>query len=315
MKALRKKVILSAVVLLFALVATIGSTYAWFTVSNTVSASSVSLKVQSTESLLIKVAAANAVATDATSHTSPADYKSYLAEGDITTVYTGISTATLKPVTAIQAGYAAINANTLKPLAGVTSNDKRNLGSALDLDLSDDSTDINTDTGGVVQMKFWVMSQGAAQVDLYLSALSFANTTGTGKADDAMRMSVYVGDYNASNNNYIYATNLDYDFAFTAGLAGYYSGEIYSGTTLLGFNKISDLTKAYSGSGSAAPNFAEMPSHYDLTSSSVITTLAQNTPKLITVTIYLEGWDKDTTNSIMLEQTEISFSFSITPSS
>lgn len=55
MKSLRNKVIMSAIVLAFALVATIGSTYAWFTVSSTVSVSSLTLNVQAGESLLIKV--------------------------------------------------------------------------------------------------------------------------------------------------------------------------------------------------------------------------------------------------------------------
>ncbi|MFA5698090.1 MAG: hypothetical protein WC888_06695, partial [Candidatus Izemoplasmatales bacterium] len=54
MKSLKTKVILSAIVLMFALVATIGSTYAWFTVSNTVSVSSIQMNVGTQEGLLIR---------------------------------------------------------------------------------------------------------------------------------------------------------------------------------------------------------------------------------------------------------------------
>ncbi|MFH0993262.1 MAG: hypothetical protein V1761_02810, partial [bacterium] len=54
MKSLRNKIILSGLVLLFALVATIGSTFAWFTVSNTVTVGAMQLNVQTSESLLIK---------------------------------------------------------------------------------------------------------------------------------------------------------------------------------------------------------------------------------------------------------------------
>ncbi|MDP3130398.1 MAG: hypothetical protein Q8N15_03565, partial [Bacillota bacterium] len=55
MKNLRNKIVLSGLVLLFALVATIGSTFAWFTVSNTVTVASMQMNVKSSESLLIKV--------------------------------------------------------------------------------------------------------------------------------------------------------------------------------------------------------------------------------------------------------------------
>ena len=105
MKSLKSKVILSAIVLVFALVATIGSTYAWFTVSNTVAVEPMQLDVQSSESLLIRVfngeTAANVVATsggllDATS------YKASLSTADIiaATAYAGLADWTMSPVTA-----------------------------------------------------------------------------------------------------------------------------------------------------------------------------------------------------------------------
>ncbi len=55
MKQLKTKVIMSAFVLLFALVATIGSTYAWFTVSNEVAVQSIDLDIITADSLLIQV--------------------------------------------------------------------------------------------------------------------------------------------------------------------------------------------------------------------------------------------------------------------
>ena len=55
MKNLRNKIVLSGLVLLFALVATIGSTFAWFTVSDTVDVQTMNLNVKSSESLLIRV--------------------------------------------------------------------------------------------------------------------------------------------------------------------------------------------------------------------------------------------------------------------
>ncbi len=55
MKSLKTKVIMSAVVLVFALLATIGTTYAWFTVSSTVSLNTINIDVTTEESLLIRV--------------------------------------------------------------------------------------------------------------------------------------------------------------------------------------------------------------------------------------------------------------------
>ena len=54
MKGLRNKVILSGIVLLFAFIATIGSTYAWFTVSTQTTVEGVSLQVTAADNLLIR---------------------------------------------------------------------------------------------------------------------------------------------------------------------------------------------------------------------------------------------------------------------
>jgi len=83
MKALKTKVILSAFVLLFALVATIGSTYAWFTVSNTVSVSAFNLEVQTSPSLLIRLwDEVNGDTADGT--WTATDFKNTIAASDFT---------------------------------------------------------------------------------------------------------------------------------------------------------------------------------------------------------------------------------------
>jgi len=86
MKALKSKVILSAAVLLFALVATIGSTYAWFTVSSTVSVPSLTLTVKSSKSLLIRPYYGET--GDESYLDVPSNYKTSLLLADITTVDT-----------------------------------------------------------------------------------------------------------------------------------------------------------------------------------------------------------------------------------
>ena len=55
MKSLRNKVILSGIVLVFAFIATIGSTYAWFTVSQTVSVDTMNLNVSAADNLAIRI--------------------------------------------------------------------------------------------------------------------------------------------------------------------------------------------------------------------------------------------------------------------
>ncbi|MFA5742212.1 MAG: hypothetical protein WC874_04970, partial [Candidatus Izemoplasmatales bacterium] len=55
MKSLKIKVLLSGLVLMFAIAASFGTTYAWFTISNTVNIDSMTINVQSGESLLIRV--------------------------------------------------------------------------------------------------------------------------------------------------------------------------------------------------------------------------------------------------------------------
>lgn len=55
MNSLRRKVRLSAIVLMLALFTTLGSTFAWFTVSNTVTVGSIDLNVKTSPSLLIRV--------------------------------------------------------------------------------------------------------------------------------------------------------------------------------------------------------------------------------------------------------------------
>jgi hypothetical protein len=323
MKSLKSKVILSALVLIFALVATIGSTFAWFTVSSTVTASSLTLNVISEESLLIKVAAPTATAIQASSHTVASLYKSALTAADITASgmpYEAVATAYLKPVTAVQSDYASINGSILKPLTSILANPTRTLGTALDLDLSNASTDVNVPGGGVVQLRFWVLSQGATQQDLYVSSFSIATSQGAplNTAVNAMRMSVWAGDFATMSpaSPYIYSQGLDYGFEWVSGAAGYFATDIYTGVgptaTLNGFNKISDLIYGYSGTGSSAPAFASMASHKTANNTAdVITTLSQGTPQLVTVTFFIEGWDAQMNNDIMLAQFAVSFGFSI----
>ncbi|MDD4184208.1 MAG: hypothetical protein PHI01_02175, partial [Candidatus Izemoplasmatales bacterium] len=55
MKEIKRKLLLTALVIVFAFVATAGTTYAWFQISPTVEAESLNFNMQSKDSLLLRV--------------------------------------------------------------------------------------------------------------------------------------------------------------------------------------------------------------------------------------------------------------------
>ncbi|PKL00587.1 MAG: hypothetical protein CVV56_05565 [Tenericutes bacterium HGW-Tenericutes-1] len=308
MKSLKSKVILSAVVLIFALVATIGSTFAWFTVSSTVTASSLTLTVQSQDSLLIKIADPDAVASEASANTVASLYRTILDEGDIVGTYP-IVAARLKPVTAINAAYDALDGDVLNVFSSNAYT--RPLTAVADLDLAQEggngySANVNTATGGVIQVRFWIMSQTAGK-NLRLSAFT---TTGTDQAVNAIRMSVWLGDYSGSTSSFIYTPSTgsaDYEFAYLDGQTGYDDSAPY--TLLDGFNQLSDLSASLSDDLVATHSI--IGTSATGTPGTIITALTINSPVLVTCMIYVEGWDAQTTNEIIDDSFDVSFSFTI----
>ncbi len=326
MKSLKSKVILSAVVLIFALVATIGSTFAWFTVSNTVATSNIQLNVISADSLLIKLASATAVDGDAAAaaQTNPANYSQYvnlsdanlLAGGYFTDPDDSITDWRVQLLTAVQPNYATVSANpallnSLNPIAGST-NPTRTL-------VNDPS--FNSSTPGAIQFKFWVMSQSSANKSLRLSTLNLNGNSASTEVNDALHASARVSVYSTlASNGYIYMKNLpatasaasyDYSYIFTnANTSTWWNGDIYTGTTLNGFNEIDDLTLGLNGSSSALTANALAAQGYGTSSSNIIT-LVQNVPQLITLTIWIEGWDAQATNLINTAIFNADFKFSI----
>ena len=310
MKSLKSKVILSAVVLIFALVATIGSTFAWFTVSSTVTASSLTLTVQSQDSLLIKVAAPNATASQASSHTVASLYRTILDEGDIVGTYP-ITAARLKPVTAINAAYTALDGDVLNVFSSNAYT--RPLTPVLELDLAQESGNgysdsVNTATGGVIQVRFWIMTQTAGKT---LRLNSFT-TSGTDQAVNAIRMSLWVGDYSESTTSLIYTPSTgsaDYGFAYLDGQTGFDDTEPYS--LLDGFNQLTDISAGLPASLVGMHSVIGDSTSDPNPQGSDIVALTINTPVLVTCMIYVEGWDAQTTNEIIDDSFDVSFSFTI----
>jgi len=319
MKSLRNKVVLSAIVLAFALIATIGSTYAWFTVSNTVAVSSIQLNVQSSESLLIRVydgetglLADNATEQllDAATYSANLTYANIIATDYYGASGTGdLAASRLTPVTAaVDNTYAALNAKALK---------------LMDVDskvLTTTGVNGNSSTGEYVDVKFWLLSQ-TTTLPVVLDTLSItaSNTLGTQDAIvNAVTVAVWESghstvaagaitgfvDTEATSNSYIFSMNPDYGFAFVSGMRGY-DGDT---TDTLGAQSavLTALHSLYASTAAVAHVSAATVS-----GATSVVTLTAGQPTLVNVRIYVEGWDAQTTNAVLAAIFSVSFKFSL----
>ena len=309
MKSLKTKVILSAVVLIFALVATIGSTFAWFTVSATVSASSITLNVTTQDSLLIKVA--NEAATYATvAGTEELNASNYTTTVDATdfTLALGyeLDSYIVQPATIINSTYDAIVPNAYNSIA--VSNAKRPLSSI--------GSPFNSDTGYAIQLKFWVMTQSETAELRFINPVVSADTgnaTVDAQVASSIRLNVstaadQVGKVYSNGNTNI--TDYGYDFSTTINAATSPANPATPGTDdfddltqLSTYATLTGTMAAYTGSNSVIVD----------TNAVSGTNLIANTPVLVFVTVYMEGWDSDTTNAVIGQQFTISFDFTILP--
>lgn len=326
MKQLKTKVLLSAFVLIFALVATIGSTFAWFTISTSVEIETMELNVSTEDSLLIKVFETGE--TFATPELLDAsNYKTFIPIEDILATYADLDTWRLSPVTVINATYDGIVGDTFNVLTTPNTDFERAL-SAAGAPIANDAE------GYVIELKFWVLSQGAdPDTFLILEDLAVDNTgpaTQDG-VENAVRLSVKANDnVQAAGQAYVFGLDNNYDFAYEVDLPGYFTGaEVYDGSNvLLGFNSLSQLTKGYDGTGTgvnvegllnADVNNGKFLGASAVANASVIAAadatqiyeLSQDTPTLVTVTIFVEGWAAGATNNIIASAFNISWKFSI----
>jgi len=327
MKSLKSKVVLSAIVLVFALVATIGSTYAWFTVSNTVAVEPMQLDVQSSESLLIRVFNGedidDVVATaggllDATS------YKASISTADIllATVanYDELASWTMSPVTATTTFASGVsNGKALLNMAVSNANVAR---------AYTDTATSNAAGANFVELKFWLLSQGTASENIVLEDLLITTVGANSEAQDAVVNAVRIAVWKSLEYvpgapgtledpveaALIYGLDNDYGFAFTTGMTGFdsvtASNNFIENTPTTGDQDLLEVAHAAYRSSTLTPDVANV--HVDtLAEADTITALTSNTPALITVRIYMEGWDAQCTNAILAAAFNISFKFTI----
>lgn len=287
MKALKTKVILSAFVLLFALVATIGSTYAWFTVSNVVTVNQLTLTVESSEALLIRPWVSGQTETEGQAYGSynygagstawTLDDFSSVADVTTSATYTNYALWRMLPVTALagetsgDTTYDSIDMTALRYLTDATAA-TRPLAAAT----------ANSASGHYLEFKFWLLRPAGTNTDVVLSY----TLGGTAAYLEALHIGV-IGDDDLDAAKYsLFGSDLDYAYAWSASDAGYNTDATDSVVNWDGApgGTIDDALTAIKGTQSTTVvNYLE----------------TANVPEIVTVRIWIEGWDSDTTNAVM----------------
>jgi len=317
MKSLKSKVILSAIVLLFALVATIGSTYAWFTVSSTVEVPGITMNVKSSKSLLIRPYYSDSAEVGSGYLEVPANYYTTLTEAQIITIpaadvafgtytspYANIGTWRMDNATAISTLTMPTVPGTGFEAGALNGTDLQ----ALDLDAKtiSDVSGGNSASGFYIDLEFWLFSQLTAE-NIVLQDLVISTTSGT-DIDEAIAVSVFVSGAVAAP---IYSLDPDYAFVFTTGMTGYDGNDSdFLDTTDMATLLASHALYYNSGSASNLTN-VNVGTVTGLAGATIITQLAADTPTRIVVRIFIEGWDADTTNTILASDLDISFKFAL----
>lgn len=344
MKALKTKVILSAFVLLFAVVATIGSTFAWFTVSNEVKVDQFELNVQTSDSLLIRVYKPGE--TINTSDLRNANtYSTNLTSsmiGAAGTYSEGFTGWRLTPLTSVQfsdteLAYSGLNPFQLSVLS--LSNPVVRTHTRVDNDAPALAANRNNASGSFIELKFWVMSQSVGTRNLYLHELVITSDTtltdnllpGQQYAANAVRLGVGAtsgattgeGDLTPTTGfvfaNFLHTSATQpYGFAFIPGMRGYDNTALSTLNALdQSIDNIVESHALFTTTGGDVANESKQVAvgsplqTYTDAGVQSITTLAANTPQLISVRIYIEGWDAYATNAIIAAKFKINFSFVI----
>ncbi|QLY40086.1 hypothetical protein HF295_04100 [Hujiaoplasma nucleasis] len=316
MKALKTKVILSGIVLVFAFIATIGTTFAWFTVSQTATVDTMTLNVTSADSLLIMPLTPTETAGDFVNDNSgnPNDLQTagnYMTVIEVADLYSdgyqiGPSAATpwrISPASVVSNGYAAYDAKNLTYLSDF---ENRTLASA---------TKNNAD-GQYLELRFWVLLQGdngdTAALEL-IDTSSIASNAGNSanQADiaNAVRLVVWGDntDFGGSTvgDAFVFGNGIDYSYTFTGDFAG------TSNNTLSDLEATAGDLENLTNLNSSVIDHFELSSYTTTGNPTDLMIIDANVPTLVTVYIFVEGWDADATNNISLAQFDISFGFQI----
>jgi hypothetical protein len=279
---LKRKVIALSIVVLFAFAATIGATFAWFTIGQAAEVDEITLNVTSAESLLILMDDGYVLGTNDDVLLDPASYSSSLTNAMITPVY-DFTQIRMMPLTSVT-GLA------LTERDGLTAGNSVPTGNLLT-------------TGNYIEFSVWIMSQSVdATVAIGEFQVAGTNTiTYKDRVEDTIRMSVTDG-----TTTLIYGNDKDLDFQFQENQVGY--------STAVEENVIDPLDEAailllygeyYSATGLDVVN----ERNTDKALADTLTSLDADVPTKITIRIWIEGWDADADNNLNGAVFELNFQF------
>jgi hypothetical protein len=220
-----------------------------------------------------------------------------LAEILATDAYADLQSFKIAPVTALNSAYDTVDGKVLSSLSNLT-----------DYARPVTAADANNTTadGDYIQIKFWLYSQSniTKNIGLAETIAITANDTNLELAEieNAVRLAVWSGTSNA----YIFGNDADFGFEFKDGEEGYSSSAVSSPSDSDFndlFNRTTALIDASDGTGILTDEVTGYDRVITLADESVtpttLFTIAPLTPTLVTVNIYVEGWDSHTLNSVI----------------
>jgi hypothetical protein len=280
---MKKKILLTGIVTIFAFIVTIGTTYAWFTLGNSSSVSEVELNVSTDVSLLIMMDDGYNMVDDSELLTNPNN-------GDYVTELTNAQ---------IQTQYAFQHVN-LQP---ITTED----GINMEMRNGDTASfqDLPGGTGVYIEFKVWLLSQDK-DVSVGVKDLSVAANSGDTLKDnvvDGVRLGIETADEGAN----IFGSDKDYDFAYTLGQNGY--DDVTLANNIINPSVESTLIALhglyYLSTGTETVNENETT----LLDSTEVMQLTTDIPELVTIRIWAEGWDEDINDNVLNAVFDIEFGF------
>ena len=318
MKSLKTKVIMSAIVLVFALIATIGSTYAWFTVSSTVNVNQFTVDVASVDSLLIKVWDGEDVKV--TPNNEYTDYgwtlDDFSSSVDITdgSQYDNLASVLLLPVTALKGetvttgtpdsyatDYDDIDFTGLRVLTANAISNWSTYGRELN------TANPNSTSGGYIMVKFWLLR--TKDETNYNYNVTFDYDVDDNNGNTTYENAMFFG-VDADSGQYIFGDNLDLDFAWADGMAGFANGPLDALATNTTLGSEATLMTESADTGN------DYTAHLGTVNDTHILDLdTVNVPELVTVYIWMEGWDSDASNAVMGTTFDFSLTFTLVKTS
>ena len=287
-----KKVILTGFVAIFALITTIGATYAWFTITNTSVIEPMRFGVSSTESLLILLDRGYDIddPQDAIFLNSPSNYSMTLSNDMI-----------YSPLGSLPGyDYRLIR---FKPLTSINGIELFNR----------EGTNVNVSSdpegeGSYVEFSIWLLSQSMNATIGLSNYLAVASNSISSKDAvlNAFRLSIQSP---SSSQAPIFGYDKDYDFIFTTGMVGFSNNPLIPNFLSESNKSIRMLNHGLYHAGSV--DFIEDVNVSNLESATPLFTLTKEVPLKVTIRLWVEGWDKDANNNLISSGLSVSFEFTV----